>query len=36
LVAIDSGGHLFLGHHAEVGKEVSGFVASILANRAGS
>jgi hypothetical protein len=36
LVAIEGGGHLFLGHDAEVGKEVSGFVASILANRAGS
>jgi pimeloyl-ACP methyl ester carboxylesterase len=36
LVAIDSGGHLFLGHHAEVGKEIGEFVASVLANRAGS
>jgi pimeloyl-ACP methyl ester carboxylesterase len=35
LVAIDGGGHLFLGHDAEVGKEVSGFVASILASQAG-
>lgn len=31
-VAIDSGGHLFLGHDAEVRKEVSAFVASVLAN----
>jgi pimeloyl-ACP methyl ester carboxylesterase len=35
LVAIDAGGHLFLGHQAEVGKEVTGFVASILASQAG-
>jgi pimeloyl-ACP methyl ester carboxylesterase len=35
LVAINGGGHLFLGHHAEVGKEVTGFVASILASQAG-
>jgi pimeloyl-ACP methyl ester carboxylesterase len=34
LVAIDGGGHLFLGHHAEVGREVTGFVASILASQA--
>ena len=35
LLAIDTGGHLFLGHQAEVGKEVTGFVASILASQAG-
>jgi pimeloyl-ACP methyl ester carboxylesterase len=34
-VALGGGGHLFLGHDAEVGREVSGFVASVLANQAG-
>jgi hypothetical protein len=33
-VALDGGGHLFLGHDAEVGREVSGFVASVLENPA--
>jgi hypothetical protein len=33
-VAIDSGGHLFLGHDADVRKEVGAFVASVVANKA--
>jgi pimeloyl-ACP methyl ester carboxylesterase len=33
-VAIDGGGHLLLGHDAEVRREVSGFVASVLENPA--
>jgi pimeloyl-ACP methyl ester carboxylesterase len=34
-VAIDSGGHLLLARKAEVQKEVSAFVASVLANKTG-
>jgi pimeloyl-ACP methyl ester carboxylesterase len=33
-VAIDSGGHLFLGHDADVRKQVSRFVASVMAHKA--
>ncbi len=35
LVTIDSGGHLLLGHDADVGKQVSAFVASVMATKAG-
>jgi hypothetical protein len=32
-VAINSGGHLLLGRKAEVQKEISAFVAPVLANK---
>jgi pimeloyl-ACP methyl ester carboxylesterase len=35
LVTIDSGGHLLLGHDGDVRKQVSGFVASVMATKTG-